>query len=127
MQVGLAADGAQIDLERQRQAQQRAVVVNVGQTLAAPQHQADTFQVLKQCLERRLHFEHHSRAQGRHLPGVAAELKGVAQALLGVQKYRLARQRLFAQPQGLAEVAKLVLVELSLPAPFVVLPALRKV
>src|SRR5580700_4839822 len=58
-----------------------------------------TFKPRQQRGQLRLHFEDDVGAAGRELRYVTSELDGVAKALLGVQQYRLARQRIVAAPQ----------------------------
>ena len=74
---------------------------------AALRHdRADAFDPRQQRRQFRLHFEHDAwrrlRARRRH---VARKLDGIAQALFGMDQDGLARERIFAEPQRLAEAS----------------------
>ena len=96
--------------------------VEIGQRLAARDHAGDAFDARQHARQLRLHFEHDLRAPARQQRRVADELDGVAQPLLGMQQDGLAAERIFAEPERLAEAAARRHAA-ALPAPFVFLEA----
>ena len=73
-------------VEGERQAEQRAVVVEAPRRLVGSEESRDALESLQQRYQRRLHPQQHGRAALGQRPGVAAELDRVAEALLGVDE-----------------------------------------
>ena len=86
------------------------------QRLAARDH-ADAFEVGEQRLQLGLHFDDDGRARAREQRRIADKLDRVAETLLGMQQDGLAPERVFAEPERLAQVAPRDAG--ALPAPFI--------
>ena len=113
--------------EYQRQAEQRAVQIEVRQRLVAWYDFCRAGEAAHQLAQRFLHLEKHTRGALRDLRHIATELDGVAEALLGVQKNGPAGQIIGAGPKRLREVSLDRAQLRGFPSPFVFLPASGKV
>ena len=108
-------------VERERQTQQRTVVIEGGRRLAAGHQPSNACESLEQTEQGFLHLQDHARTAFRQRLCVAAELQRVAEPLLRMQQYGLARQRLAAPPRSSDSLAGL-----QTQTPFVLLPAASK-
>src|SRR5579885_1930422 len=113
--------------ERERQAEQGAVQVEVGQGVAPLYDPRRAGKRAQQRGQRRLHLDDNPRPALRHQRDVAAELERVAESLLGMQEDGLARDLMRSGPQRLREVAKGAGQLRDSPAPFVLAPAAREI
>ena len=84
---------------------------------ARPYDYADAFEVREQRLQLALHFDDDRRAGAREQRRIADEHDGVAEPLLGMQQDGLATERIFAEPERLAQAAARDAG--ALPAPFI--------
>src|SRR5579872_1751636 len=96
--------------------------IEVGQRIAARDDAKVAGKRTHERLQRPLHLEHDPGAALGNKRRIATELDGVAEALLGVQEYGLARD-IGPAPQRLQKVASALLQMLGLPAPLVLRPA----
>ena len=86
------------------------------QRVAARDH-ADTFKIGEQVFQLALYFDDDGRARAREQRRIADEHDGVAEPLLGMQQDGLAPERVFAEPERLAQAAPRDAG--TLPAPFI--------
>ena len=95
------------------------------QPVAARDERCHAGQPRQQARQRRLHLQHDPRA-GADQRHVAAELQGVAEALLGMQQDDDAIPDRLAVPQRRGEAPGVAGEVPGLPPPLIVLPALRQ-
>ncbi len=87
---GVGGDGRQRGAEGERQAEERRLRVARRQLVAARNHTVSADEQAHQGDELGLHLEHDVPAEVGDGVGVAAELDGVAEALLGVEEHSAA-------------------------------------
>ena len=126
LQIGADRNGGERGAESQRQAEHRAVQIEVRQGFAAPHHLIDPREALEQPDQGLRHLHDHAQPACRGQWRVAAELQGVAEALLGMDQQRPSRRRL-PPPLRLGKVTPGLEHMRALPAPFVFLPARRHI
>ncbi len=108
-------------VERQRQAQQRALIIEIGQGAPGGNQLRHPFEAGEHADERSRGLQDDSCSQIRHPLRVAAEHERVAQSLLAVHENRLARDRFPPQPGRLRKFSSFLVSRAFFisPAPLV--------
>src|SRR5207302_2052697 len=91
-------------LEREREAEQRAMTIELRQLFATANDQRGALDPREQCRERRRHLENDLGAPGCNEWRVSNELDGIAEPLLGVEQDCLSFERLIAEPERLRKI-----------------------
>ena len=121
--LGLCRDGIEIDVECQRQAQQRAMIVGGRHSVAVPQDRRRRLPTRPLAFPAGVGPQHDLRPLRGDQFCEAAELDAIAQPLLAPQQDGLAIQRLLAEPGWGIEFHPVRLQCRNPPAPFVFRPA----
>ena len=108
---------------RERQAEQRTLQIERGQSVVSREHRGCAFDLGEQWLQLALDAQQHLGALGGNTLRVAAELDGVAETLLGLQQDSLAFDGLVANPDGAGDLAVGVGEFGHVPARVIVAPA----
>ncbi len=101
--------------------------IDLGKLLALALDLRHPVETAEQRYERRLHFEDNGRTGRGHQRDIAAELDGVAEALLGMEQDGLAGKIFCAESERCGKIAPCRRELIGLPAPLEFRPAAREI